>query len=455
MSYTDTLAQYIANFAWEEVPKSVREKSKIHILDTLGVALGGSITLHAGIAYRTLEKLGGNPHSTVIGKNLKTSLTEAAFLNALMAHSIDFDDGHKFVHPGAAVITTALSIAEHLHLSGKKFITSVIVGYDTSIAISLAAGVEHRKLGYHPTGTCNFLGACAAAGHLLNLSVPEVEAALGIAGTQAAGLAQYRFDGSPNKHLHAGIAARGGILAALLAQGGYKGAEQILEGEFGFLKVLSRDGKPEKLNEGLGKKFAITETDIKPYPSCRQTHTAVDLAIEAIEKFNLQIEQIEEILVEIYDYANQSWLVDTNPPQSGLQAMLNIPYCLAVALLYGKLNLTHFSEDVLKNERVHNLARKIKIKSNEEFSKNFPAKKITRLNVKTENGSNITLMTENPKGSSENPLTFFNIVEKFHDLADGLIGKVKAEEVIVLINNLEKVQDVAVLAALLGDFAKK
>ncbi|ATW27396.1 MmgE/PrpD family protein [Candidatus Formimonas warabiya] len=448
MNDTHVLSSYVAGLRWEDIPEEVISRSKINILDTLGVAVRGSLTNHAKAAFQTISELDGPDQASVIGQERGLNVTQAAFLNALSAHAIDFDDAHKFVHPGCVVIPSALCLAEKLNRSGKSFILAVIAGYDISVRVSQAAGVEHRKRGFHPTGTCNFLGAAAAAARALGLEASQVEAAFGIAGTQAAGLTQYRFDGSADKHFHAGMAAQGGVLSALLAQSGFQGTKEILEGKFGFLNVLGNGGSPEKLVQGLGEVFPISETDIKPYPSCRQTHTVVDLALQAAQK-NMAEGDIKEILVEIYDYATESWLVDTSPPESGLQGMLNIPYCLASALVYGKLSLEHFQPEMLREPVVHRLARKVKVVPNSDFSRKFPEKKCARLQIKLVQGADLCLMAENPRGSADAPFTFGDVEEKFHQLADQVIGQSNTDEIVKQVKELEAVGDMAAVARLL------
>jgi 2-methylcitrate dehydratase PrpD len=449
MDYTNKLARYVAKMRWENIPPVVIAKSKIYTLDILGVALRGFLAPHAQVAYNTVRSLGGAPQATIIGGREKTSVTEAAFVNALSAHSIDFDDAHKFVHPGAAIVPTVLSIGESEGLSGKEFILAVVAGYEVSVRVSLAAGVEHRKRGYHPTGTCNFFGAAAAAAKALGLDAKKTEAALGIAGTQSAGLTQYRFDGSANKHFHAGMAARGGVLSALLAKGGYRGTKQILDGKLGFLNVMAAGGNPDRLIEGLGETFYMVETDIKPYPSCRQTHTVVDLGLKAVKENEIDLANIREVVVEIYDYANESWLVETSAPASGLQAMLNIPYCLASAMVHRGLGLDQFDQAMLREEKVNELARKVKIVSNEEFTRLFPAKKAARLIVTMHDGTRIAAEGDNPKGSVDYPLEVGDIEKKFYGLAEKVIGFDNAQKLADMVNGLEMVSDVEAIAKLL------
>lgn len=450
MDETLKLSNFVADLEWDAIPPETIKNCKIHLLDTLGVGIQGSLALHSRQTVNVVQKLACSPQATVFGHSFKTSAVEAAFLNAIMAHSIDFDDGHKFVHPGCVIIPTAISVAEQHHLNGKMLIAGILTGYEVSIRISLAAGITHRQKGYHPTGSCNVFGSAAAASKLLGLEAAAINAALGLACTQAAGLTQYRYDGSPNKHFHAGMAARSGLLSGLLAQEGFRGTNQALEGDSGFLNVMADGGDPGQLFIHMGKKFMIDETDIKPYPSCRQTHSPVDLILGAIQQKKVELAEIQEIILYTYNYAFKSWLVATDPPASKLQAMLNIPFCMAAALINGNLTLSEFEEDRLADAGVHELMKKIKIKSDDALTRQFPGNRGARIELVMRDGSIISMATDNPLGSPENPVTLAQVVTKFRILASPVLSKSQIDKIITAIDQLENLSDASQLAQLLS-----
>jgi 2-methylcitrate dehydratase PrpD len=219
--YTFQLSVFIAKLGWGQIPPEVAVTCKTHLLDTLGVALAGSDTPHARQAIEVIREFCCMPESTVINRSWKTTAAEAAFANAIMAHSIDFDDGHKFIHPGCVVVPVCMALAEKYHVDGRSLMLALLAGYETSIRVSLAAGLSHRERGYHPTGTCNTFGAAASAAKLMGFDTDKINSCLGIACTQAAGITQYRFDGSPIKHLHAALAARSGCFGSAAEQQGF------------------------------------------------------------------------------------------------------------------------------------------------------------------------------------------------------------------------------------------
>lgn len=179
----------------------------------------------------------------------------ASLINGVSAHSLDLDDGHRLaqIHPGACIIPAALSLSEAYRKTGKDFITSIIVGYQIAIKLGMILNPGHRERGFHSTGTCGTLGSAAAAAKIMDLTYEEVLNALGIAGTQAAGLLEADHSGSMSKHLHAGRAAQSGVLSALLAKKGFTGAHTILEGEEGILKTMGNDDLLQKGAQILGQ----------------------------------------------------------------------------------------------------------------------------------------------------------------------------------------------------------
>ena len=199
---TTTLADFILCTEYNEIPEKVIEQSKLCFIDFLGVALRGSET-KSGIIAKTVVSEGNQ--STVIGHG-KANALEASLTNGIFAHALDLDDGHRYaqVHPGACVIPAALSLSEFRNISGKEFISSIIVGYQAAITLGMMVNPEHRNRGFHSTGTCGTLGAAAAASKALKLDKDQTINALGLGGTQAAGLLESDHSGSMGNHFHAG-----------------------------------------------------------------------------------------------------------------------------------------------------------------------------------------------------------------------------------------------------------
>jgi 2-methylcitrate dehydratase PrpD len=391
------------------------------------------------------KALGGTAQCTVIGRAHRANMADAALLNGVMAHAIDFDDGHKYVHPGCAVIPAALAVAEAKGLAGADLVAAVAAGYEVSVRVSLAGGLKHRRRGFHPTGTCNVFGAAAAAGRLLGLSADAMASALGIAIAQSAGLTQYRSFGSPTKHLHAGLAARAGVLSALLAEADFQGPPEPLEGEFGFLNVMADGGEAEALTAHLGERLAMEETYIKPYPACRQIHAPLDLAIAAAREHGVVASDIREVVLYTYEYATAGWLVSAAPPQTSLRAMQSMPFCLASALIDGELTLGQVAPDRIAEESTLALARKVIVREDPDLTRAFPEKRGARLEIAMADGRIVALKTDNPKGGPDRPLSFADVVEKFNALAVPVIGAGSAARFVEAVEGLETLDGVGPL----------
>jgi 2-methylcitrate dehydratase PrpD len=450
--HTQALLDFVAGVTARDLPTSARDAAKLHTLDTLGVALGARSTAHAAQIEAALDALGEDGDTSVIGSTRRLSLSGAILLNGALAHGIDFDDSHKFVHPGSTVVPVALAFAERYRSSGSAFLKAVVCGYEVAVRVSLAAGVAHRKRGFHPTGTCNVFGAVAAAGVLAGLDAAELRCAIGIASSQASGLTQYRFDGGPNKHLHAGLAGRSGALAVMLAKAGFAGTRDGLDGELGFLAVMADGGDPAALTANLGQSFAIAHTDIKPYPSCRQTHAPIDVALQAVRDDAIDASQIEAIDLYTYAYNDRPWYVGIKVPASGLEAMLSIPYCIALALVRGRVALPDFDQSALADAAVLALMKKFRVHIDEELTSVWPARRGARLKLTLNNGRTVQHAVEDPSGGDIRPITREAVHEKFALLATPVLGAKTARQLEDAIARCDGARDVGrLLIALRGE----
>lgn len=451
---TQKLAEYIGGLSFSMIPDSAKLNCKKSIRDTLGVALRGSRTKHGKIVADFAKEFDEKKESSVIGYGYKVSCLNAAFANSVMAHAIDFDDTYEpgIVHVGCVVIPVALAIGEARGISGKDLITAIVGGYDVSCRIaSSVAPFHHTPLGYHTTGTANCFGAAAVAGKILGLSLDALINAFGIAGDSAAGLRQYHDDGSMLKHFHAGKAAQNGIFAALLAQRGFTGSPQILEGRYGFCKVLSQNHyNLAELTKGLGEEFRVNETSFKPFPSCRFTHGSIEAILILKSKHNLRVEEVEKLILRGFDVTVSG---NNKPsPQTGLQAILSHQYNIATALVRGTVSVDDFwLPEKLNDERVRKLMKRIEVVEDSDFTKLFKEKHMypIKLEIVMKSGKTLTQRIDYLPGSPERPISDLELTNKFKGLASSVLSKPKLEELMNSIMRLEEVGDVRELAELL------
>lgn len=411
---TEKLTNIILGTDYENLPDEVINKAKLCFTDFLGVALRGSRTTSGKAALSIVNNCGA---STILGHK-QSSPAEAAFVNGVFAHSLDLDDGHRFaqLHPGCSVIPAALSLTEAQNQNGKEFISSMVAGYQISILMGLISNPEHRNKGFHSTGTCGTFGAAAAACKALKLDFKNSINALGLAGTQAAGLLESDHSGTMGKHLHAGKAAQSGVISALLAQKGMTGAKSIIDGEEGFLNSMvfshhQNEHDMIKTNEIIeNQHYHILDVYFKKYPACRHLHSTIDASINIFHQMisdGVKPETIEKINIETYKIAAKH---DDYSPHTFEAVKQSLPVTAVICILYGHLNLNEqLSPEIIS------LASKVVIEHSNDMEGLFPFRRPSKVTVSTHSNS-YSCAVDLPAGEPENPLTKVDMVDKFHGL---------------------------------------
>ncbi|MCG5102169.1 MmgE/PrpD family protein [Oceanobacillus alkalisoli] len=410
------LATYIISTTYEDLPEEVIQFTKRCILDYFGSAFSGVDTKPVQMIDEMVRELGGENQATLVTGG-KSSVTNAAFVNGAASHVSELDDVHKgsILHAATVVIPAALAIGEWKRLSGKQLITAVVVGYEVAFRIGEVVSPSHYYY-WHNTATCGTFGATAAATKLLDLDEDAIVHALGSAGTQAAGLWEFIEDGAMSKQLHPGKAAMNGVISALLAEKGFTGANEILEGRRGFFEAMSKDYKIPKLTDGLGKTFKIMENSFKIHASCRHTHHAMDLAIELVKENGfIHPDTIEKITVKTYQVAIN--ITDNHQPDTIYAGKFSLQFCTALALLKGQGGLDQFTEEALWDEEIRSLMEKVELLTEPEIDQAYPDQWGAIIEIKLTTGEVWTKKTDFPKGDPENPVTTEDLQEKFMKLA--------------------------------------
>jgi len=455
METTKKLAEFIAKTKFDDIPKEAVYGAKQAFLDTIGVALGGSITPQAEIVIGMVRENRGQPKAVVIGGGFRTSAAEAALANGTSAHALDYDDTHGFVlgHPSTYLVPAVIAIGEETQVTGAEAIEAYIIGLEAAAGLGRCLTTGHYNKGWHATATIGVLGSAVAASKILKLSVDQTRMALGIAASSAAGLKQ-NF-GTMTKPLHAGNAARNGIVAAILAKRGFTADKNILESQFGFCALYSKDDKYylEKITERFGKPFAISSPgiNVKPYPSCRRTHAAIGAMLEIVNKHNLSPEEFGEIEVRV-DPSTLKVLIHSNA-QSGLEGKFSMEFCMAIAILDKHVGLRQFTDEKVLNPQTQELMKKVKMIPDSTLA--FPSKPKDEehnpaiLRIKMKNGQEFHQHVLFPKGNPAAPLSREELLLKYRDCAEQVLARDAIEKSINLIDGLEKVQNLNDLADVL------
>ncbi|WP_037345947.1 MmgE/PrpD family protein [Sciscionella sediminilitoris] len=343
MSATAKLAEFTTSEL--RLPELVLPRLRDLVLDYIGISAFASNHAENVLAVRAaVDALDpGDGSATVIGEPRGYRSQYAALLNGCYAHSLDFDDtNHLQVgHPGAPVISAALAEAERTGADGSAFLEALAVGYEVSCRVGAAVGASSYDRGFHLTSTSGIFGAVAAIARLRSFGKETVEHAFGLALSKAAGTMQYLANGAWNKRLHPGFAAHDALVCATLAGAGVRGAADAIDGQYGLLRGYSDDPNPAALIEGLGETWTLLETAIKPYPSCRFTHAAVDAALA----LRARAPETERAQAEIrIDLSPTAMKIVGEPvaaklrPQGSVDAQFSVYFQVAAAWLDGKLD---------------------------------------------------------------------------------------------------------------------
>ncbi|AUG41080.1 2-methylcitrate dehydratase [Pseudomonas chlororaphis] len=437
------LAQFCVDSRFEDLPPALVAQATRHILDTFGAALAGA---HSEVAAAARQALGDEAGpSRVWGTDLSTSATQAALLNGIAAHALELDDTGGCDHSGAVVLPAVMAAVSlrGSALSGRELLTAVVMGYEVGRRVLEACGgySAHNGAGWHSTATCGVFGAAAACGRVLGLDARQMGSALGLAGSFSGGLWAFIHDGSHSKKLHSGRAAEGGLLAARLARQGVTGPGQLFEEVWGgFLKTLAgSDAIPQALDENLGQVWKLARCSIKPYASCRGTHSAIDALGLLLEQLQVTADQVEDIQVSLCAFLDG--MCGSRAIDSLAAAQMSLPYALAARLVHGHAGLDAYDRPCRETPRIASAMARIRLEVDPQLSEDGEPV----VTLRTRDGRLTSLCVEVPLGAPGNPLGDQALQEKFLNLATRVLPAEQAGELLQQLWRLADMESVAVL----------
>jgi len=446
------VGERLARFVTEtqRVPEDAILQAKQAVLDTLGVALAGSREVSACTVADWLRDQGGRPEAAVLGRALRLPAADAALANGTAAHALDFDDVSLPMrgHPSAPLLPAVLALGEAAGSSGLGILTAFVLGFEVEAKLGRAIGGSHYALGWHATSTLGPLGAAAACARLLRLDAGRTQMALGIAASLASGL-QQNF-GSMTKPLHAGWAARSGIVAAQLADRGFSAGAEALEGPAGFLRAMSGGAQPDLAPvDALGEPFEIVSTGVgvKVYPCCYAVHRALDATLELRAKHGIAPANVAEVRVEV----NRGGLLPLRgePPATGLEGKFSLEYCLAAALIDGGVSLASFTDEAVRRPAARELMAKVRISEGAE-SGEFPIGGYAEVRVALRDGTGYGMRVDVPHGDPSRPLSWDELAAKFRDCAGAALPAGDVDAALRLIERLDGLDNVSRLTEALS-----
>lgn len=367
----EQLSANVVNTRFENFDQATVDLAKKRIIDVIGCAIGGANAPGNAAFIDLVKKWGGCGESTIWIHGGKIPAQHAAMVNAIMDRSYDFEVmsyalGDKIYasHHAATLVPTAMALAEVNNVNGKELLTAMIVGDDLAARVQAASEAHPIGLGWDGCGTLSHLGAVTTAGRLLGLNQRQMKHALGIVLNLIAGAIQSLWDGATTFKLGQGAAARNGIFSAELAKAGWTGVEDALQSRFGYFHLYAKGCKdPDALTRELGGKY-YGEAYFKPYPCGMPNHVAIRCALKIVSENNFEVDDIEQIVITVphgaikNSYYAKPFIIRDFPHGD---AIFSYPYCVATALLKGKVGLPNFTQEAIHDTKVNLLTAKTKL----------------------------------------------------------------------------------------------
>jgi aconitate decarboxylase len=413
---TRGLASFAANLQFDDLPPTLVERIKLHILDGIGVCLHGAALPWTQRLRAFVLAEGGAAVAGLWGTGERTSVTQAVLVNSTAGHAFEMDDIHKesVLHPNSLAVPVVLALADaHPTASGRDLLTAIVAGYEVGTRVGNAATTALFLNGFHPQGTSGTFVAAAAAGRLLGLDTDAMQHALGIAGSLGAGLMAAQ-EGAMVKRLHAGRAAQSGVTAAMLASRGFTGIHDILDVDYGgFLSSFARDYRLTRLTDGLGEDWEAAKVGFKMYPNVTSIHTALDALKSIMTDERLTARDIASIEVGCghMTYVHTAW---DYQPNGVTAAQMNLFYGLAVMALHGDVNVTHYEEHLIADPEILAFLPRIRAYEDPELEAMGPAYRHgCRLTVRSPADKSWTREILARRGSPEHNVNADDIARKF------------------------------------------
>jgi 2-methylcitrate dehydratase PrpD len=451
MTTTRTLAQFVHELRFEMLPPEVRERVPALVLDLAGIMVRARHEAESTPAMiAAAQRLGlAQGTCTVIGDGAGYSPAGAAMVNGTLAHSLDFDDTHApgSLHPSAPIVPAALAASEMTGADGRALIAAIVAGYEVQIRLSLALDpAAHYDQGFHPTATCGAFGAAAAAGRLLGLDAGGLVNAFGIVLSMAAGSMQFLVNGAWTKRSHVGHAAMCGLTAATLAAEGYQGAADALEGKWGFLHAYAPAADAVKVVDALGTRWETLKIAVKPYPSCRYSHAAIDGIRKLMREHSIKAEDVQAVQVGVPE---PGWKIIGNPesakqsPVSVVDGQFSMAFCAAVTLRSGGLVWDDYARH-LGDPVTLALCKRVRTQVDARAQADFPAEMSAAVQIATARGTFDTYMRV-PKGEPANFLSADELRAKFDGLVAPYLVRERADALANGLLDLAAVRDIGAL----------
>lgn len=456
VSVSQRLGTFAAAFDLSQVPAEVVAGAKLCILDAIGIAFASNAFDFAGRTAAGILDVAGPGEHVVIGRRERLPLRDAALLNGVLIHGLDYDDTHpgSVVHATASALPVVLAEGLKRGVSGARALAAYVLAVEAAARIGLQAGGWWQKAGFHPTGVVGVFGAALAAGYLQGQSSAELALGQGLALSMASGSMEFLDDGTWTKRLHPGWAASSGLTAASLARQGFESPRQAFEGRFGLFNTYLGGrwpGNDRDLLAGLGERWETATVAIKPYPVCHFNHACGDAVLALQAEHGFQARDVVSITARIH--RNQMPVVCEPAaaklcPQSDYDAKFSLPYFVAACLVRGHFGLRELEPSSINDSEILALCAKVSCEHDPDSA--FPDYFSGQVEIQLRDGRRLERRERVNRGAAERPLSRQAIEEKF--LANALltVAPAQAEAVLAAVMRLEHAESLAPLCAALA-----
>jgi 2-methylcitrate dehydratase PrpD len=431
---TETLARYLVAARYEDLPEAARKEVARSLLNWMGVAVGGSRHEAVQIALAAVAPFAGPPQAALFGRTERLDVLNAPLVNGIASHVFDFDDTDltTAVHPSAPVAPTLLALAEYRKMSGRDFVTAMVLGIEAECRIMRAVTPTHQDIGWHATGTAGTFGAAVAAGKVLGLDETRMCHAIGLAATQPVGLRE--MFGSMTKSFHPGRAAQNGLLAALLAEKGYTSSLQGIEAKRGWANVLSTARNYHAITDNLGGSYEIYRNSYKPFACGLVVHAVIDGCIQLRNENHLTADMIDRIDLGVHPIVLE--LTSKRTPQNGLEGKFSVYYAAAIAIVAGRAGEQQFTDAAVRDPIVVALRDRVETTVDPSLKQDQ-----ARVKIRLKDGRVLERFIVHAVGSVEVPMSDAQLDAKFEDLVGEILPADHMRRLMALCHGVEKLDD--------------
>ena len=449
-SATAELAEFASSFDLADIDDFTLAKVRIHLFDTIGACIAGASQQVTIASEKTMAELASEGNIPVPGQKGRYDLLTAAFLAGTAGHGLELDDGYRpaGAHPGVAIVPAILAAGYRYKISGRAFVSAMVVGYEVMGRVAAAMHPLQRKRGFHNTPISGVIGAAAAVSSIKKHQAVTIRNAFGLAASMASGINTHRSGGDA-KRMHPGLAAHNGIMASNLAENGFSGLETALEDRYGFFATFAGTDVDAKewdkidiLSQGgrVNSDYVIGDCYIKPHACCRHLHPMLDGLIDILVKEDLAPENIHSIEVGIYEvgvvHGSIGWDTFTT-------AQMSIPFAAATAMHYRSVQLEHFTPEARQNNSVIEDCVKVHTYLDKRLDAAYPQKRPTNVEVKTVDGRSFSKQVDEPLGSARNPVPDSARFRQYKGLVAPVLGENRAEELLENLLRIEEIDDLS------------